>query len=100
MSLTYQAYKGHFQNGRFVSPEAASIPDNSVVYVMVVDDDPRSFSVKAQEQIPKTADKLSAIKEIFADALAAESELTDSDWEEMANLRSQTNAGFARKIEL
>ena len=34
----YQAYKGCFQNGRFVPSEPVTIPDNTEVYVMVVGD--------------------------------------------------------------
>jgi hypothetical protein len=44
----------------------------------------------------KRQQKAIDIKGILADALKAEESLTESDWNEMANLRSQTNAGLSR----
>ncbi len=45
-------------------------------------------------------EKTFEIKEILADALEAENNLTDADWEEMTHLRSQTNEGLSRMIEV
>jgi DNA-damage-inducible protein J len=45
-------------------------------------------------------EKTSAIKGILADALEAENNLTDADWEEITDLRSQTNEGLSRMIEI
>ncbi len=45
--------------------------------------------------------KISAVRSFLSDASAHENELTDSDWNEMANLRSKTNASLeARMVEL
>lgn len=48
--------------------------------------------------VPK--EKTSLIKELLADAFEAENNLTDDDWEEMTHLRSQTNEGLSRMIEI
>jgi len=44
--------------------------------------------------------RIIAIKNMLEDARKAENDLTDNDWEDMANLRSQTNAGFARTVNI
>ena len=39
MKMT-RAYTGYFQDGRFVSPEAMTIPNNVKVYIVVSDEQP------------------------------------------------------------
>jgi hypothetical protein len=45
-----QTYQGYFQEGRFVSPNTRSIPENVEVYVLVTDKTISAPKTKAQEQ--------------------------------------------------
>jgi DNA-damage-inducible protein J len=45
-------------------------------------------------------EKTNEIKGILANALEAENNLSNDDWEEMTDLRSQTNEGLSRMIEV
>jgi len=45
--------------------------------------------------------KVATIKKILADASAAEKNgLTDADWDELSSLRTQTNTGMSRVVDL
>ena len=46
----YQAYKGYFKDGRFISPESITIPDDVEVYIMVVGNEPLPQKTLAQRQ--------------------------------------------------
>jgi len=91
-----QTYQGHFgEDGRFV-PEGIvmKIPVGRRAIVNILDDE----IVKPNTAHQKKSDD---INKILADALQVEnSSLTDADWDAMTTLRSQANAGLARKIDL
>jgi hypothetical protein len=66
------------------------------------------LSINEQGLIPNSADDVhrrqtNAVQKFLSDIAALKDEdniLTDSDWEEMANLRERTNAGLARTVEI
>jgi|GEM_PF-2013096 len=94
MTLTYHAYKGYFRKGRFVSPEAASIPENSMVYVMVVGEeaDTKLFASDDERQAHRAA-----FDEFFAAIAEIEDEpITDED---LANL-ARHRVNFRREFTL
>jgi hypothetical protein len=51
-TMEIQAYQGYFQNGRFISPEQAAIPENVEVYIMVTG---RGLSLERPEPPVKKA---------------------------------------------
>ena len=81
--------QGYYENGNYFFDDVPSIPNGRIRVTIIFHD----VADKRQQ-------KASAIKEILADALQAENELTATDWEEMANLRTQTNSGLARTVEI
>ena len=109
MNMSVQTYKVYFQNGYFVPYEPVSLPENTPVYI-VVNDEPLDeefdkiiaqgvhIGVQPQKLIDE---KVAAIDKIFADIDAIKDEdnvLTDADWDELENLRSQNN--LSRIIDL
>ena len=62
----YTTYKGYFQNGRFVSPELAAIPDNIEVHVTIIGDETQIVDDKtmAQRQNEALKQLVSTLKEI------------------------------------
>jgi len=81
--------KGYYENGNYFINDITSIPSQRTRVTVIFHD---------VEDIRQQ--KVAAIKGILADALKAESDLTDEDWNEMANLRAQTNAGLAMTVEI
>jgi hypothetical protein len=97
MIQTYQGYFG--DDGRFVPDGIVmKIPVGRRAIVNILDDEvvkPKKQTVNQQQA--------AAVKKFLSDIAAISDEdnvLTDTDWDEMANLRSQTNAGLTRKINL
>ncbi len=88
-----QTYQGYFaEDGRFIPDSLlAKIPIRRRAIVNVLDDE-----IVQPRQQTKTA----TIKGIIARALKAEDTLADSDWDEIANSRSATNAGMSRTVDL
>ena len=73
-----QAYQGYFDKGRFVSPEAAAIPDKARVIVTLLNDEVfTSVKTRAQQQ-------LDAIKSFISDN-SGEDELSADDYAELQN---------------
>ena len=86
----YQAYKGHFESGRFVPSEPIKIPDNIEVYMMVVGEEMPSVKNEAQKQ-------REAFEEFFAGIAAIDDEpITD---EMLADLQ-QNRVNFRRELDL
>ena len=81
--------EGYYERGNYFINDVSSIPSKRTRITVIFHD--------VEE---KRHQKVAAIKEILADALNAESELTDADWDELANLRAGTNAGFSGKVEI
>ena len=87
-----QAYQGYFHAGRFI-PDISSvkIPENRRVIVNVLEDVASNAEVAIQQRVD-------ALDKIFAKAKEAENELSEADWIEFENLRSQSN--FTRAVDL
>ena len=97
-----ETYQGYFkEDGRFVSNGLlVKIPAKRRAIVNILEDEMtetgEAVSGKGEHQ-----QKVLDIKQILADALKAEnSGLTDTDWDELVNLRFRTNAGLSRVIDL
>jgi len=97
-----QTYQGYFlEDGRFV-PDGVCVKlptkRRAIVNILedeVVDDGDTSQSSESLEG------RIDRIMVILDNAFAAESNaLTDDEWEEMRNIRTQTNAGLSRLVEL
>ena len=94
MIQTYQGYFG--EDGRFIPDIAVKkIPAGRRAIVNILDDEVIVLRHNSENQ-----NKLDEIKKILTKAAKAENELTDAEWREFTNLRAQSNAGLARKIEL
>ena len=97
-----QTYQGHFlEDGRFVPDSvSAKIPVGRRAIVNILGDEVSDVHAAPHAEV-SNQQKAVSIKQILADALEVENDvLTDADWNEMANLRSQTNAGLSRAVKL
>ena len=81
--------KGYYENGNYFIFDTTSIPSERTRITVIFHD----VEDKRQQ-------KIAAIKGILAVASNAEGELTDADWDEMAKLRTQTNADLSRKEKI
>jgi hypothetical protein len=88
--MPYQTYQGYFQDGRFVSPDSVSIPDNSLVMVTVVDDQLPVFKTRGQQQVEALDQFILSIKAIDNEPL------TEDDYAALENNR----ANLSREISL
>ena len=98
--LMIQAYQGYFQeDGRFI-PDGPPVkmPTKRRAIVNILDDEILSSEDTSRADTHKQ--KATTIKDIFADALDSEGALTDDEWSEMSNLRSQTNIGLSRTVDI
>ena len=81
--------QGYYENGNYFFDDLPNIPDKRIRVTVIFHD----VDDKRQQ-------KVAAIKNILSDALLVENDVTDVDWQEMADLRKQTNAGLARAVEI
>ena len=99
-----KTYKGYFaEDGRFV-PDGAmvNLPVRRRAVVNVFDDEVIIDNEDTHDD-NKTylQDRVERIAQILAAAMAAEDDvLTDDDWDDMLNLRSQTNTGLSRAVTI
>jgi len=95
VALMMQAYQGYIDdNGVFVADNPSiRLPTKLRAVVSIFYDEP-------VESVDNRKSRLDAIKQALHDAAESENDLTDADWDELASIRVQTNAGLARKIEL
>jgi hypothetical protein len=101
MAMANTNYQGRLlEDGRFI-PDGARVKIPVPCRVKVfIEDETVEIGPTAHADANRNK-RVTSIKELLNDAREAEdSVLTDADWEEMANLRAGTNAGFSRKIEL
>ena len=83
-------YAGKVIDGKPALTEAVTLPDNTDIIIMV------------EMPLQNTADELrrlqrtDALKKIFTEAGETENYLTDAEWEEFVNIRSQSN--FNREV--
>ena len=99
-----QTFKGYFsEDGRFV-PDGVlvKLPIRRRAVVNVFDEEVISDNEDAQDDITiAMRDRAERIRLILAAALSAEDDImTDNDWNEMLYLRSQTNTGLSRAVDL
>ena len=72
-----QTYQGYFQEGRFVSSDMISIPENTRVYITVVGDEPDTPQRQHE-----------ALKRFFASIDAIDGEpLSDDDFADLEKMR-------------
>ena len=93
-----KTYKGYFtEDGRFVADGAmVKLPVRRRAVVNIFDDEVTQDDNKTYLQ-----DRVERIAQILAAALAAEDDvMTDDDWDDMLNLRSQTNTGLSRAVTI
>ena len=91
-----QTYQGYFkEDGQFVPDSLLiKIPVRRRAIVNIFEDEVAGNN----EAVYK---KTLTVKKIIADALESENDdLTDADWDELANLRVQTNSGLSRAVDL
>ena len=93
-----QTFQGYFlEDGRFVPDgRLVKLPAMRRAIVNILEDVVGGERSNDQHQV-----KLDRIKMIIADAAKIEYDiLTDDDWDEMRNLRSKSNIGLSRAVEL
>jgi hypothetical protein len=103
MAMANTTYQGRLlEDGRFIPDSVrVKIPVPCRVVVSISEEE-----MEAAEPAANTSAhhrQAAAVKKFLASVAALEDEddvMTEADWDEMANLRAGTNAGFARKIEL
>jgi hypothetical protein len=102
MAMAKINYQGRLLGGRFIPDDLhVNIPNQCRVVVSIPEEE-----MEATEPAANTSAhhrQAAAVKRFLADIAALKDEddvMTEADWDEMANLRVGTNAGFARKIEL
>jgi len=99
-----KTYKGYFtEDGRFV-PDGAivKLPVRRRAVVSVFDDEVINDNEVAEgDKMNYVQDRVERIAQILAAAMAVEDDfMTDDDWDDMLNLRAQTNAGLSRVVEI
>ena len=95
-----QTYQGYFtEDGRFV-PDGISVklPTRRRAIVNVLDEEVKANADDSQSD--NNQGIVERIEMILAAALDAKDDLTDDEWDEMLNLRSKTNAGLSRAVEI
>ena len=86
----YTTYRGYFQNGRFISPEIVTIPDNIEVHITIIGEELPLVKTKAQRQNE-------ALKRLFTEIDSIEDEpITNEDLADFA--RNRVN--FKRDLNL
>ena len=98
-----QTYQGYFQDdGRFIADGIlVKLPAKRRAIVNIIDDEATAPDVAADEK--KHRRQAATVKKFLADVAAIKNEdnvMTDADWDELANIRSRTNNGFARTVEI
>lgn len=86
--MEVQTYQGYFQaDGRFVSDSLlVQFPLGRRTIINVLDDEVEANAIINKEN---------TFKNLFAEAEKAENNLTNEEWAEFENLRSQTHLGRA-----
>jgi len=94
-----QTYQGYFQEDGCFIPDGVRVrmPVKRRAIVNILEDEATG---RANIEESAHQQKVLAIKEILADALKSENDLSDADWEEFAGLRAQTNAGLSRTVNI
>jgi len=94
-----QTYQGYFQeDGQFISGNTLiKLPTLRRTIVNVLDEEP---DVEQEQKNEINQQRVMQILNIINQAREVENELTDEDWDELANIREHTNAGLSRTVEL
>jgi len=97
-----QTYQGYFvEDGSFISDSTLiKLPTRRRAIVNILEEEVGEIDATSRS-ITSIQDKLERIRSILAAAKAEEdSTLSDDDWNEMLSLRSQSNAGLSRAVEV
>jgi len=97
-----QTFQGYFvEDGRFFSDSTlVKLPTGRRAIVNILEEEVGETDAPSRS-IACIQDKLERIKSILTAAEAEEdSTLGDDDWNEMQSLRSQSNAGLSRVVEV
>jgi len=95
-----QTYQGYFtEDGRFV-PDGTQVkmPTRRRTIVNIFLDE--SADNVTQQSDTALQDRIERIGQLLSAASSAENEMTDDDWDEMLTLRSKTNAGLSRTVDI
>jgi hypothetical protein len=98
-----QTYQGHFlEDGRFIADgRPVKLPTKRRIIISVLDDETVESGVAVNTEARQR--QAAAVKKFITDIAALGDEdnvMTDADWDELANLRSRTNAGFHRAVDI
>ena len=85
-----KTYQGYFREGRFISPELVTIPNDIRVHVTIIDE-PITDDVRRKQ-------RAETLEKMFIRIQESKSDLADEEWDELANIRSQSD--FSREINL
>ncbi|MCL2513366.1 MAG: hypothetical protein FWF08_05650 [Oscillospiraceae bacterium] len=85
----YTTYKGYFNDGRFISPEPITIPDNIEVYITIIGNELLPVKTRAEKQNE-------ALKRLSAGLSAIDDEPFDEKFDEVINKRFN----IGRKLDL
>ena len=95
-------YQGYFvEDGRFISDSAlVKLPTRRRAIVNILEEEVVETDAHSRSTTDPQ-DKLERIRCILAAAKTEEDKtLSNEDWDEMLSLRSQSNAGFSRAVEV
>ena len=99
MSEMYQAYKGYFQDGRFVSSESVEIPDNVEVYVMLVGAESPTAGKTAKKKNVTYSDR-QAHRAAFNEFFKAMAEIDDEPLDEEFDAILAKRVNISRELDL
>lgn len=83
-------YAGKFIDGKPTLMETVTLPNNTDIIIMV------ELPLKNTEELQRRQ-KTEALKRIFIEAQEVENDLTEDEWAELENIRSQSD--FNRGVE-
>ena len=94
-----QTYQGYFQeDGQFVSGNTLiKLPTLRRTIVNVLDEEPE---VEQEQKNEINQQRVMRILNIINQAREVENDMTDENWDELANIRDTTNAGLSRTVEI
>ena len=97
-----QTYQGYFREDGLFVPDSVfvKIPPRRRAIVNILEDEMNEADVAVQGKTDHQQ-RVVAIKKVIEEANEAEDGgLTDNDWDELSNLRTGTNSGLSRVIDL
>jgi len=95
-----RTYEGYFlEDGRFIpNGTRVKLPTRRRAIVNVFLNENADDAISQPDNASQN--RVERIEMILAAALDAKDDLTDDEWDEMLSLRSKTNAGLSRTVEI